>query len=769
MAIRGLGADHSSINGAAAMAEEPKVNILLVDDQPSNLLSLEAILSTLRQNLIKARSGREALRCLLDNDVALILLDVQMPGMDGLETAALIRQRERSQHTPIIFLTAYEHTDVQLFEGYSLGAVDFLTKPFMPEVLRSKVSVFVELYRKTEKIKRQAELLRAQQETEHQHRLAEERQRWEMERLRLEAAREKQVAEELARNVDERIGVEKELRAVKDELAVQLADMTCLHQLSIRLSKTLELQPLLDEVVRAATELVRTDLGLLRLIDPERKALRLCTSRGLTEEYLRRFEHLPLGVGPWGRAIKSHEPEVVANVNADPHFGPFLDIARTGGFQAVCCVPLLTRADDIIGTLTIFFREPRQLSEAELRVLQLYCRQAAEVLDNARLYNEIQDANRRKDEFLAMLAHELRNPLAPLLNALHILRLPNQPADVGEQVRDIAERQVHHLAHMVDDLLDVSRITRGKIQLRKETLEISDLICRVRDGVQGAVEEKDHRLDVTLPGEPVYLEADPTRLEQILTNLLNNAIKYTEPGGRIALTAERDNGDVVLRVRDTGVGIAPEMLPTIFDLFIQGDRSLARSQGGLGIGLSLVRSLVQLHGGSVQATSEGLGKGSEFCIRLPALVDRPAPAPVDGEGSPSHPSAGRRVRILVVDDNDAAADSLAMLLRLWGHEVHTVYDGTTALEAASTQRPELVFMDIGLPGMDGYEVARLLRQRWDRNKMVLVAITGYGQEEDRRRAREAGFDLHMVKPVDPDQLQEVLASIGTESLMAVQH
>jgi CheY-like chemotaxis protein len=391
-----------------------RVNILLVDDQPSNLLALQAVLDDLGQNLVLARSGREALRCLLHDDYALILLDVQMPDMDGLETAALIRQRDRTRHVPIIFLTGHEHTDVQMFQGYSVGAVDYLTKPLVPEMLRSKVAVFVELYLKTEELRRQ-------QEQEHARRLAEERQRWEMEHLRQEAVREKKIAEELAQTVAERTRAEEKLALVKDELAVQLADMTQLHRLSTRLSATLELPAVLQEVLAAVTSLQHTEQGLLLLYDRECGNLVPMLAAGLDDDYLRELGRVRPGAGVYGAVLERRESVVIEDVEADPLFAGDRAAARRAGFRAVCAAPLSTRGGVVIGVVAAHFAAPHRPHEREVRLVELYARQAAEAIDNARLYGEIQDANRGKDEFLAMLAHELRNPLAPILHALHVL------------------------------------------------------------------------------------------------------------------------------------------------------------------------------------------------------------------------------------------------------------------------------------------------------------------------------------------------------------
>jgi signal transduction histidine kinase/response regulator RpfG family c-di-GMP phosphodiesterase len=715
------------------------VNILLVDDVPENLLALEAILEKLGQNLVKARSGAEALRRLLEQEVALILLDVQMPGMDGLETAALIRQRDRSRHTPIIFLTAYEHSDVQIFKGYSLGAVDFLFKPLVPDVLRSKVGVFVELYQKTEQV-------REAQRQEHERQLAEERQRWEMERLRKETAQEKYNAELLAQKAEE-------LRDVKDELAAQLADMTRLHQLSARLSRTLDVPEVLQEVIAAVAELRCTEQGLLLLHDRERNDLGVAASIGLPEEYLRLVRRMPL---PAEKGDRDLFGSVIEDVEAEPAFAPYLPAARLAGYRAACNTPLLTRGGQVAGVAAVYFRHPHRPSQREDRLVELYARQAAEAIENARLHAEIRKANRRKDEFLALLAHELRNPLSPILNSLHIMRLSGLASADAEEARATAERQVRHMTRLVEDLLDVSRINQGKIQLRKERVDLATVVGRATENCRALIESRRHRLEVALPPEPLCLEADAVRLEQVFTNLLNNAAKYTEPGGFLGLTATRDGDEVVLRLRDNGVGIPPEMLESIFDLFTQVEQGLDRStQWGLGIGLSLVRSLVELHGGRVEAHSAGAGQGSEFVVRLPAL-HRPVKEAAS-QPPPAASAARQRTRVLVVDDNEDAANSLAMVLGLKGHEVLLAYDGPSALEAARAHRPQAVVLDIALPGMDGHEVARRLRGLEETRDVLLVAMTGYGQAEDLRRSREAGFDIHLIKPVDPSEVQDVLA------------
>jgi two-component system CheB/CheR fusion protein len=374
--------------------------------------------------------------------------------------------------------------------------------------------------------------------------------------------------------------------------------------------------------------------------------------------------------------------------------------------------------------------------------------------------DELANADRRKDEFLAMLAHELRGPLAPISNAVQIIKSCDDDRATVEKARGMVERQVQHLSRIVDDLLDVSRVTKGKLTLRKAPVEVATVVARAIEMSRPLLDARGHELAVTLPREPLWVRADVTRLAQVVGNLLNNAAKYTAPRGHIRLSVEPAAGQVVVRVRDDGMGIPADLLPRVFDLFTQGENSLARSEGGLGIGLTVVKSLVEMHGGTVTAQSDGPGQGSEFEVRLPLLERKPAAAVAAAAGGPP---VGRRAasrRVLVVDDNVDAAESLATVLRIAGHEVRTTHDGGAALTAAEAFRPQVVLLDIGLPQMDGYEVARRLRARPGLEKALLVAVTGYGQEEDRCRAEEAGFDAHLVKPADLAALHRLLAGSG---------
>jgi PAS domain S-box-containing protein len=375
-----------------------------------------------------------------------------------------------------------------------------------------------------------------------------------------------------------------------------------------------------------------------------------------------------------------------------------------------------------------------------------------------RRVEELAETDRRKDEFVAMLAHELRNPLAVISGAVEV----SDRVDAAEEIewcKDVIKRQVKHLSRLIDDLLDVSRITQGKIRLRKERLDVAKVLCGAIESVRFLIEARRHKLTVAIAPETLPAEADPVRLEQIVTNLLTNAAKYTENGGQIWLSAHREDGAIVIKVRDTGMGIPPEQIPRMFDLFAQGDRSPARSEGGLGIGLTVARSLAEMHGGLLTAASEGPGTGSEFVVRLPAaspaLADPAGPRPRGG------PIGRRTSRVLIIDDNIDMVRGLASLLKRQNYEVWIAYDGPSGLEAARVHRPEVLLLDIGLPGMDGYQVAEQLRREAFGKDVVLIAATGYGQEEDRQRALSAGFDHFVIKPVDYATLQALMAPSGS--------
>jgi signal transduction histidine kinase len=528
------------MNEAAQRTERQKANILIVDDLPEKLLVFQTILEELGENLVMVRSGSEALAEVLRREFAVILLDVNMPDIDGLETAAYLRQYKKSAHTPIIFITAYAD-EMQTAKGYSLGAVDYILSPIQPEILRSKVKVFVELFRLQQQTRRMAE-----------------------ERVALERA----------------------------------------------------------ETARRAAE----------------------------------------------------------------------------------------------------------------------------------------EANRLKDEFIAMLSHELRNPLAPIRAATEVIRRI-APADPRlSSATSMMERQVAHLVHLVDELLDVARMGRGRIVLDKQQLELERVVAHGLEPVRTLIELRRQTLAVSLPPTPVWISGDFFRLGQVISNLVNNAAKFTREGGRIQVEAAAHRGQVVISVWDTGIGIEPLLLPRIFDLFVQGERSLDRSEGGMGIGLTLVRHLVELHHGHVEAHSEGPGRGAVFKVFLPCISAVGSADATRAAAAEAPPATPRGRRVLVVDDNADAAESIEMLLRLSGHETRVITQAAQVIGTAAVFDPHVAILDIGLPGLSGYDLARKLRQEGENPDLVLIALTGYGQIQDREKAVAAGFDHYFVKPVDPAALEAAIAA-----------
>ena len=578
------------------MTAEDKVNILLVDDQPARLMSYEAILSVLGQNLVHARSGTEALQRLMETDFAAILLDVNMPGMDGFETAAMVHQHPRFEKTPIIFVTAVHVTDLDRLKGYQLGAVDYVYVPVVPEILRGKVEVLVQLYR----------------------------QRRELERLN------------------------QRLAQTNDELATANA--------ALQTEKARELEALNQTLAKANFELAQANQTL--------------------------------------------QEEVSVRMRAQ---------------------------------------------------------------------KALEAADRRKDDFLAMLSHELRNPLAAIQGAIELMqRKPIEDPELA-WVRDVLARQNRHLARLIDDLLDVSRITRGTVNLRKERIDLREVMRHAIETALPLIDSRRHQLSVRLPESAVYASADLVRLSQVINNLLTNAAKYTNEGGRIELgLEERRNTEpgqeqALIRVKDNGAGLAGDVMPRLFEPSTHEQRLNSGEHGGLGIGLIVVRGLVEMHGGSVEAHSDGPGRGTEFTVRLPLLVGEKAPTETRTQAPPSAPPKILPLRILVVDDNQDSAQSMGVLLRLQGHDVHLADEGAVALRAAADHRPDVILLDIGMPGMNGYEVAKQLRSQERFADTLLVAVTGYGRPSDIKQTQSAGFDHHLVKPIDYDKLESLLAATSSRA------
>lgn len=715
---------------------DPPVDILLVDDTPANLLALEAILGGPNHpgRFVRATSGSAALRRLLEQDFALIILDIQMPEMDGFETAALIRGRERSRRIPIIFLTAFSRSEANVQRGYALGAVDFLFKPIVPEILRAKVAVFVDLHLKSEEIRKQAALL-------HERQLQEEKQRWETELLRRQFDAERQTSAALGVTVRERERAEAALQKHNARLKflADTANQLLLHP---------EPRSFLRQLYQQLAEHLALEVFACYLVDGDAPRLRLECHSGLDSDYVAAHALLAFGQGVSGAVAELREQRVVHAGAAE------LDQAR---MRALCCYPLMA-GGRLIGTLMFGTRARDRLEDDEIDALHIIGDQTAMALERARLLGELQqradalaEGDRRKDEFLAMLAHELRNPLVPILTGLKTLQLADLQTAKLVRARDAIERQVRHMVRLVDDLLDVSRVTAGKIDLRKDVVDLAFVVQQAVQTSQSHLRDKQHTLELDLPVDLPALVADPARLTQVLSNLLNNAAKYTDPGGRIRLTAAADDDCIEVRVADNGRGIRADMLPQVFDLFVQSDRTLELAQGGLGVGLTLIKRLVELHGGSVRAHSDGEGRGSEFVVRLPGVVPRQPPLPV-----PVLPQSARRLRILVVDDQPDIRETVRDLLELLGHDIIVAADGHEAVHRVRTDRPDVALVDIGLPGLDGYQIAAALRKDPDLVTR-LVAMTGFGQAEDRDRALAAGFFAHLVKPVDLDDLARLLA------------
>jgi PAS domain S-box-containing protein len=482
----------------------------------------------------------------------------------------------------------------------------------------------------------------------------------------------------------------------------------------------------------------------------------------LAHELFRRYPPQPSDPHGVMKVLRTGEPEWVAMIPdsllvESAQDEDHLRIIRQLGLKSFICVPLRSRARTL-GALTFITAESGRVYDAtDLAAAKDLAHRTVIAIENASLLSALKESDRRKDEFLAILAHELRNPLAPIRNAVQIYRAKGLPVPELQWATEVIDRQVHQMTRLVDDLLDVSRITKGKIELRKERVELAVVVNSAVEASRPLIEKWGHELTVTIPPQPIQLEADPIRMVQVLSNLLNNAAKYMDQGGRIWVIAERQSDHVLIRVKDTGIGIPTETLPRIFDMFTQVDHSLKRSEGGLGIGLTLVQRLVEMHGGTVEARSDGPGKGSEFVVRLAVAVEVKGQGPQGAACDREKGAASARRRILVVDDNRDAADSLGMLLLMMGNEVYTAHDGLEAVGAAAAFQPDVVLLDLGLPKLNGYEAARRIREQDGGTDIVLVAVTGLGQEEDRRRSKEAGFDHHMTKPVEFAALQKLLA------------
>jgi PAS domain S-box-containing protein len=693
------------LRGAGSMQLDPQVNILLVDDRPENLLSLEAILSSLGENLVRAHSGEEALRCLLEQDFAVILLDVQMPGMNGFETANLIRNRPRSRYTPIIFLTAFSTSDEFVFKGYSSGAVDYLLKPVDPVILASKVSVFVDLFKKNEIIRHQTEEVRRQ------------------------AVQLKAINKELSQS-EERF----RSLSVSSPIGIFLLDTTgqCIYT-----------NPRCQKIC-GFTAAESLGEGWIQSIHPDDRQR---------------------AVSDW--ANYSHEPQ------EDAYEYRFQLADGSVRWTHVRSSPMFSDSGKLIGHVgTVEDITDRKQAESDRE--QIIREQAAR--------REAEAANRMKDEFLAVLSHELRTPLSAMLGWARLLRSQKLDKATVERALETIERNAMVQAQLIEDILDVSKIIRGKLNLNVAPVNLASVIEAAIDSIRPQVEAKAIRLETALDASAGLVRGDPFRLQQVVWNLLTNAIKFTPEGGKVEvrLSSEASNGQKEVRsadfaqiqVIDTGVGISPDFLPNVFDRFRQADSTTTRSHNGLGLGLAIVRHLVELHGGTVQAASLGEGQGATFTIKFPLLKDRkiesgrgdnghaPSLMPLS-PSSPAPPPPLTGIKLLVVDDETDTLEFISFALRQYGAVVTTASSVSEALKELSQSKPDVLISDISMPEQDGYMLIQQVRQLETGSDMTLpaIALTAYTRDEDHQKVLAEGFQTHLPKPTEIGNLLKAIVNL----------
>jgi signal transduction histidine kinase/ActR/RegA family two-component response regulator len=603
-----------------------------------------------------------------------------------------------------------------------------------------------------------------------------------------------QKASLLQAEIAERKQAEGVLRVLKDELETQVEDLRRLHEMSVGLTSTLDVESVLREVLRAALAVQGTDMGLLSLCHPERDGLNVKVHSGFDEEFLKAVEWVPSGGGACGTCYEQRRRVVVEDVELDPIFAPYREAARVGGFRACHSTPLITRSGKIIGVLSVHFRQPHRPSERETRLMDLYARMAADIIENARLHWQVQkeleerqrllvreqvaraeaeSANRLKDEFLATVSHELRTPLTAIIGWSHMLRDGKLDKATVARAIETIERNARSQAQLVEDILDVSRVVTGKLRLKIEPVDASSVINAAIDAVQLAADAKNIRLEVTLDPSARHVAGDAARLQQVVWNLLSNAIKFTPASGRVEVRLERAGSHVQIRVSDTGEGVSPDFLPFIFDRFRQADGTSTRRHGGLGLGLAIVRHLVELHGGTVRADSDGEGHGATFTISLPLAV---APKRAKGRRTNTHSlsavegtnNSGKSfislegVQVLLVDDDQDTIKMLAAVLTESRAAVQTASSVAEALEMLRWYRPAVLVSDLAMPNEDGYALIGKVRAL-DAGSGVqtpAVALTAYVRVEDRARALSAGFNMFVPKPVEPNELIAAIANLA---------
>ena len=712
----------STQNNGAATADG-KVNILIVDDRPDKLLAHETILAELNQNLVRATSGREALRCLLKQDFAVILLDVNMPGMDGFETAAMIRQRPRSATTPIIFISAVNDKDTHVSRGYSLGAVDYILTPVVPEILRAKLAVFVDLYKKTEQIKRQAE--------ERAVFFREQAARAEAEARQEQLGFLAEASNVLAASLD----FERTFENLAFLIVPRLADF-CLIQIADE-DGALQQVAVAQRIPQEKTE--QSDRGASSLL--VQAAQRAGAQTYKTGKSLLFCE------------IDERILEALFAAEAERNS------IEQSGLSALIVVPISARGR-VLGVITLMYlTEDRPCGENELALAEELGQRAALALENAQLYkaaqkalSEAERANHAKDRFLAMLSHELRTPLTPVLTSIFEVESDEQ---ISSEVRDslqVIRRNVELEARLIDDLLDLTRISKGKLQLSLEYVDAHVLLRSALDICQSEIKNKKLKVETELDATKVNLRADPARLQQIFWNLIKNAVKFTPKRGQLTLrTSDEVDGRLRVSITDTGIGIDSETLPKVFNAFEQGERS---GTGGLGLGLAITKALVETHGGQITAESAGEGRGATFTASFP-LAEPASPATTRNVSLPG--GARKSMRILLVEDHEDTNRSLTNLLRRRGYQVQSADSISSALECAANGSFDLLISDIGLPDGTGIE---LMERLGTEHSLAGIALTGFGMEDDIRRSRDVGFSEHLVKPVDLNKLDAVIQKLA---------
>lgn len=729
------------------MEAEAQINILMVDDSPTNLLALESILQAPERNLVSAPSGDDALRYLLNNEVAVILMDVYMPGLDGLETAELIRGRDRSRNIPIIFLTADSTGGRHLSRGYSLGAVDYIVKPIEPDILRSKVAVFVELFKKTREVELQAQLL--------------EEKNLELENANLARLNMLiDLGQELTAEHDPWRVLENFCRSAREIVEAQEAAVGLINDEGDSLRYFFRCSSE-DPASAANNGVPKVTERALKYLVAKKRPLRLNDSddllrtKGKTSELVHSFLGAPIlsaaGVCGWVYLLNK--------VNADDFTEADERLAATLATQVAIAYEnarLYSDAQRHAGELQLEITERKHVEEERAQLLVR--EQAARA--------EAEQANRTKDEFLAVLSHELRTPLSAILGWSHLVRTGKLDETQMSRAFETIERNARSQSQLIDDLLDVSRIITGKLQIEPRPVDLCTVIEAAIEAVRPAFETKGVRFETVLDAAACLVPADANRLQQIFWNLFSNAIKFTPADGQVSVAVKRAGLRVQVSVNDSGIGITPEFLPYIFDRFRQADGSTTRVHGGLGLGLSIVKHLVQLHDGAVEVASEGKNQGATFTVSLPLASDasakttETAAAAEQGNGLPAAFSKLLEgLRILVVDDEADSRDLVTAILTRCGGEVRCCETAAEALETFRAWKPDLLVSDIGMPHEDGYSLIRKLRKLRLKlaREIPAIALTAYATDDDRERTLSAGFQMHVAKPIEPKALVRTIA------------